>query len=107
MSLDLRLVEKGRGQPRDALAQEGKVHVALANHHAAELDERRVGQRAGDALRQLLDRDAFRDGDRAQRTCPLRTLLRDDRRDLTGALLTRLTAGADAGTIAARTVAGR
>jgi hypothetical protein len=39
MSLDLRLVEKGRGQPRDALAQEGKVHVALANHHAAELEE--------------------------------------------------------------------
>ncbi|MEO7331358.1 MAG: hypothetical protein ABI193_22470 [Minicystis sp.] len=37
MNPDLRLVEKGRGQPRGALAQEGKVHVALVKHHALAL----------------------------------------------------------------------
>lgn len=39
MGYDLRLVDKGTGQPRDALAQEGKVHVGLAEHHAAELEK--------------------------------------------------------------------
>ncbi|MFO0759129.1 MAG: hypothetical protein U0359_21735 [Byssovorax sp.] len=39
MGPDLRLIEKGKGQPRTALAQEGKVHILLAKQYAAELDE--------------------------------------------------------------------
>lgn len=39
MALDQRLVAKGRGEPRGALAQEGKVHVALAKQYAVELED--------------------------------------------------------------------
>lgn len=39
MALDTRLVAKGRGEPRDGLAQQGKVHVGLAHQYAAELDD--------------------------------------------------------------------
>ena len=39
MTLDHRLVAKGRTEPRAGLAQQGKVHVGLAKHHAVELAE--------------------------------------------------------------------
>lgn len=39
MTLDNRLVAKGRTEPRAGLAQQGKVHVGLATHHAAELND--------------------------------------------------------------------
>src|SRR6185503_13720466 len=39
MPLDMRLVAKGKSEPRDGLAQQGKVHVGLAQHHEAELDD--------------------------------------------------------------------
>lgn len=39
MTLDTRLVAKGRSEPRGGLAQQGKVHVGLATHHALELDD--------------------------------------------------------------------
>jgi hypothetical protein len=37
-ALDPRLIAKGRSEPRAGLAQQGKVHVGLATHHAPELD---------------------------------------------------------------------
>lgn len=37
MTLDNRLVAKGSREPRAGLAQQGKVHVGLATHHAAPL----------------------------------------------------------------------
>jgi hypothetical protein len=39
MTLDTRLVNKGKAEPRDGLAQQGKVHVELAKQHAAALDD--------------------------------------------------------------------
>ena len=39
MALDTRLVNKGKDEPRDGLAQQGKVHVELAKQYAAELDD--------------------------------------------------------------------
>lgn len=38
-ALDLRLIAKGRSEPRAGLAQQGKVHVGLGTHHVLELDE--------------------------------------------------------------------
>ncbi len=37
MALDQRLIEKGQSMPRKGLAQEGKVHVGLAEQYAAAL----------------------------------------------------------------------
>lgn len=37
MTLDQRLVNKGKSEPRDGLAQHGKVHVGLAQHYANDL----------------------------------------------------------------------
>jgi hypothetical protein len=37
MSVSMKLVKKGRGEPRDGLVQQGKVHVGLAKKHATEL----------------------------------------------------------------------
>jgi hypothetical protein len=37
LTLDQRLVNKGKSEPRDGLAQQGKVHVGLAQQHATEL----------------------------------------------------------------------
>lgn len=37
MTLDQRLVNKGKGEPRDGLAQQGKVHVGLAKQYATDL----------------------------------------------------------------------
>jgi hypothetical protein len=39
MTVDSRLVTKGKGEPRDGLAQQGKVHIALAKQYAADLDD--------------------------------------------------------------------
>lgn len=39
MTLDQRLVAKGRSEPRAGLAQQGKVHVGLAAQHGPELDD--------------------------------------------------------------------
>ena len=39
MVQDNRLVTKGKGEPRDGLAQQGKVHVGLAKQYAAELED--------------------------------------------------------------------
>jgi hypothetical protein len=39
MTLDMRLVAKGKNEPRDGLAQQGKTHVALAQQYADELEE--------------------------------------------------------------------
>lgn len=39
MTIDMRLVTKGRGEPLDGLLQQGKVHVALAKQYAAALIE--------------------------------------------------------------------
>jgi hypothetical protein len=39
MALDNRLVTKGKGEPRDGLAQQGKVHIGLAKQYAAALDD--------------------------------------------------------------------
>jgi hypothetical protein len=39
MALDDRLAKKGKDEPRDGLAQQGKVHVGLAQQYAAELDD--------------------------------------------------------------------
>lgn len=38
MTLDIRLINKGKNEPRAGLAQEGKVHVGLAKQHATELE---------------------------------------------------------------------
>jgi hypothetical protein len=38
MTFDIRLVAKGKSEPRDGLAQQGKVHVALAQQYEAKLD---------------------------------------------------------------------
>lgn len=37
MTVSMKLVNKGRGEPRDGLVQQGKVHVGLAKKHATEL----------------------------------------------------------------------
>jgi hypothetical protein len=37
MAVDVRLVNKGKSEPRDGLAQQGKVHVGLAKQYATEL----------------------------------------------------------------------
>ena len=37
MTVSMKLVKKGRGEPRDGLVQQGKVHAGLANKHATEL----------------------------------------------------------------------
>ena len=37
MTLDQRLVNKGKSEPRDGLAQQGKVHVGLAQQYATDL----------------------------------------------------------------------
>jgi len=37
--MDMALVQKGRGEPRDGLAQQGKVHVGLAKQYADALAE--------------------------------------------------------------------
>ena len=39
MALDSRLVDKGKREPRDGLAQQGKVHVGLAKQYATALDD--------------------------------------------------------------------
>jgi hypothetical protein len=39
MTLDTRLIAKGRSEPRAGLAQQGKVHIGLATQHAPELDD--------------------------------------------------------------------
>lgn len=39
MTQDKRLVAKGRAEPRDGLAQQGKVHIELAKKYAVELDD--------------------------------------------------------------------
>lgn len=39
MTLDMRLVAKGRREPRDGLAQQGKIQVGLAHQYQAELDD--------------------------------------------------------------------
>lgn len=38
MTLDIRLINKGKSEPRAGLAQEGKVHVGLAKQHEAALE---------------------------------------------------------------------
>lgn len=37
MTVSMKLVKKGRGEPRDGLVQQGKVHAELAKKHATEL----------------------------------------------------------------------
>ena len=37
MAIDMRLASKGRGEPREGLVQQGRVHVGLGKEHAAEL----------------------------------------------------------------------
>lgn len=37
MTVDTRLVNKGKNEPRDGLAQQGKVHIELAKQHASAL----------------------------------------------------------------------
>lgn len=37
MTVSMKLVKKGRGEPRDGLVQQGKVHAGLAKKHATEL----------------------------------------------------------------------
>lgn len=39
MKVDLRLARKGRNEPRDGLAQQGRAHVILAQQHAADLHD--------------------------------------------------------------------
>jgi hypothetical protein len=39
MTIDMRLVTKGRGEPMEGLLQQGKVHVTLAKQYAAALIE--------------------------------------------------------------------
>lgn len=39
MTMDMRLVTKGRSEPLDGLLQQGKVHIALAKQYAAALVE--------------------------------------------------------------------
>jgi hypothetical protein len=39
MTVDTRLVNKGKNEPRDGLAQQGKVHIELAKQHASALDD--------------------------------------------------------------------
>jgi hypothetical protein len=39
MAVDMRLVRKGKGEPRDGLVQQGKVHVTLAKQYEAALIE--------------------------------------------------------------------
>lgn len=39
MTLDNRLANKGKDEPRDGLAQQGKVHVGLAKQYATELGD--------------------------------------------------------------------
>ncbi len=39
MTLDSRLVNKGKSEPRDGLAQQGKVHIELAKQYASALDD--------------------------------------------------------------------
>ncbi|MEP7125950.1 MAG: hypothetical protein ABJE95_33770 [Byssovorax sp.] len=38
-ALDPRLIAKGRSEPRAGLAQQGKVHIGLATHHASDLHD--------------------------------------------------------------------
>ena len=39
MTVDMRLANKGRSEPIRGLAQQGRVHVALAKQYATELDD--------------------------------------------------------------------
>ena len=39
MAVDMRLVRKGKGEPREGLVQQGKVHVTLARQYEASLIE--------------------------------------------------------------------